>query len=543
VVLVDNYKCLMRRNGDRGLVGGDQEILDRGYGFHRTGDRWLPDRWLGMPGQIVIPPGGGGLADGDPVTAWGDSSQAAYNATAVGAACPTYKTGGPNSKPVVRFTAAQEMTLATGPNSMHPWTSFVVWKPVVGETAFALRGTNSAFTGMLRNDGYYMAHCNTGQTYQPPAGFGSAFHVYAVRTGPVADHKLWVDGAASTMVALGGGGMTGNFDRIGGGGGGSDIAEIVHYSGRTLSDAEILNISKNLGTKYGIAVAGGTDVSPIAVPGLGGWWKADSMTPAPAFDPMQIPGILGWWKAETLLPLADSALIASWTDSSGKGRHATSTVAPANAPYFANNVGGSGKPGVVYDGNPRWLAFSPKILANGVPVSVVAVMWNSGHLMGLTSVAGYNACCMPRIYTGDGHLLNQVNGQMWYSNAMWIGGTWTVYTCTSKPSSFTNGVGGDAIGSLLAATPGDLDAMGSENASGQIGFGYHGEVIAYDHVLTDSERVPLEDYLKRKYGIAGVGLLDYVEQEVRQKKREIRREIIKRGLGIVTLPGPEVPEE
>ena len=53
----------MRRNGDRGLVGGDREILDRGYGFHRTGDRWLPDRWLGMPGFS----GGGGTDPNTPV--------------------------------------------------------------------------------------------------------------------------------------------------------------------------------------------------------------------------------------------------------------------------------------------------------------------------------------------------------------------------------------------------------------------------------------------------------------------------------------------
>ena len=47
----------MRRNGDRGKVGGDREILDRSYGFHRTGDRWLPDRWLGMPPfSGVVPP-------------------------------------------------------------------------------------------------------------------------------------------------------------------------------------------------------------------------------------------------------------------------------------------------------------------------------------------------------------------------------------------------------------------------------------------------------------------------------------------------------
>jgi hypothetical protein len=52
----------MRRNGDRGLPGGDREILDRGYGFHRTGDRWLPDRWMGMPSTGT---GDGGVGGGN----------------------------------------------------------------------------------------------------------------------------------------------------------------------------------------------------------------------------------------------------------------------------------------------------------------------------------------------------------------------------------------------------------------------------------------------------------------------------------------------
>jgi hypothetical protein len=63
----------MRRNGDRGLPGGDREILDRGYGFHRSGDRWLPDRWLGMPGSSVIPPPDGVLIASWPVANQNDT--------------------------------------------------------------------------------------------------------------------------------------------------------------------------------------------------------------------------------------------------------------------------------------------------------------------------------------------------------------------------------------------------------------------------------------------------------------------------------------
>lgn len=40
-----------RRSGDRNVVGGDRALLDRGYGFKRRGDRWLPDRWSIAPGS------------------------------------------------------------------------------------------------------------------------------------------------------------------------------------------------------------------------------------------------------------------------------------------------------------------------------------------------------------------------------------------------------------------------------------------------------------------------------------------------------------
>jgi hypothetical protein len=49
------------RNGDRNKHGGDRALLDRGYGWCRRGDRWLPDRWMGMPPVYVVTPPSGGL--------------------------------------------------------------------------------------------------------------------------------------------------------------------------------------------------------------------------------------------------------------------------------------------------------------------------------------------------------------------------------------------------------------------------------------------------------------------------------------------------
>src|SRR5580765_7415799 len=61
--------------------------------------RWQA-QWM-MAGKISTTPPGGGLADGDPVTTWLDSSVNGNNATQTGALRPTFKTNILNGKPVV----------------------------------------------------------------------------------------------------------------------------------------------------------------------------------------------------------------------------------------------------------------------------------------------------------------------------------------------------------------------------------------------------------------------------------------------------------
>jgi hypothetical protein len=316
----------MRRNGDRGLVGGDREILDRGYGFHRTGDRWLPDRWLGMPGQIVTPPGGGDLVDGDPVSIWPDSSGTGHDATQSGSNRPIYKTNVINGKPVMRFDSALSQYLKIPIMTADgPWTMFAVTKmgsgpylSVIGQDLNTSSYPPS--TLVLGTDGNINAGSKIDYGYYAGSGFGVAPHVFTVNFIPGTGYWIRMDGNAFGPGVTG---LVSNFDfnAIGRAGtlySGGDMAEIIFYR-KTFYNIDVpsaANIEKYLGTKYGITVAGGTAVDPFTIQGLQGWWKADATVPP--------------------LKLNDGDAVTEWTDNSGNGHHARATG--SNRPIYKVNI-------------------------------------------------------------------------------------------------------------------------------------------------------------------------------------------------------------
>jgi hypothetical protein len=294
--------AFMRRNGDRGLPGGDREILDRGYGFHRTGARWLPDRWMGMPGGAPGGGGGGGLADGALVSSWPDSSGNGFTATQTGTKRPIFKTNIINGKPVVRFTTAGQSGMdLTAIGLAAASTFFMVMKPASPSSSGIISLAGDAYhgTGTVWSDGVMYSNCGFYSTTCTLTGVDrTLFHVYSIAnvTGAICQYR--VDGTA--FPNGGAGPIADTYKHIGyvalatpqysdG-----DIAEIIFYTGAlaTLLPApgvepragepraagDRANIEAYLGAKYGIPVtSGGTPVDPSTVAGLYTWWKADSL--------------------------------------------------------------------------------------------------------------------------------------------------------------------------------------------------------------------------------------------------------------------------
>jgi hypothetical protein len=255
---------------------------------NQLGRRAFPagaSQWMlvGLRGTAPPPPG---LADGDPVTTWTDSSVNGNNATMTGSNRPTFKTAIVNGKPVVRFTSAgqSKLNLTTPITGASPWIVFAVMKRATGSSRIDSLDGNAAsgvpFGVANLSDGSALLFSREG--FLGGAGVSTAFHIFCgIYGGSGAGfHFVLADG-----VNLGGtlnlSANAGNFVSIGYDSitptyGDGDIAEIIIYAA-AISGTDRQNIEKYLGTKYAITVPGGSVVQPDTVSGLVGWWKADSL--------------------------------------------------------------------------------------------------------------------------------------------------------------------------------------------------------------------------------------------------------------------------
>jgi hypothetical protein len=490
----------MRRNGDRGLPGGDREILDRGCGFHRTGDRWMPDRWLGMPGGA---PGGGGgtLADGDPVSSWPDSSGNGHAGTQSGSSRPIYKTNVVNGKPVLRFAAANSTTLnITSPIlGQSPWTALYVIKPPNNSTEL-----------------YAIGSAPGGGLYA--AGFGGDGNIYAASrdmAGAIGGGSLYASFTVFTTIATLTPSLTvyGNGTSLGFSASGSpnssdfarivnitstgDVAEIILYN-VALGSTDRANIEKYLGVKYGITVAGGSAVDPSTVSGLVGWWKADSLLAAGgSFDPSTIAGLKLWLKADSLA-LSDGATVGTWASSGPDGNSASTTL---GAPKFKTNI------------------------VNGKPVVRFTSAGTDGMVLAtnITTTPGWTVCVVMRPLTLTSDMVSLARP----GNDVPLGpiqNPTDVYIGLDSTTSYYKAVGGNVAGfhvytgntspavylDGVSRTLNQIVANNSSTYFSHIGLrgspiiysdGDIAEILCYDSVLSTTDRQNVENYLKTKYGI------------------------------------------
>jgi Concanavalin A-like lectin/glucanases superfamily len=271
----------MGRNGDRGLAGGDREILDRGLGFHRTGDRWMPDRWPRMPGQGLSDPGtiaglklwlkadSIALADGTATATWPDSSAGGSNFTqGTGVNQPIYKTAIVNSKPVERFDGINDTMLATTAliSSSTRYTIFVVYSAAsnsAGSHNLFASGNGAAFSMQLRREAtglwfYHNASGGLSFTTDPGGVVPGTWNIATCDWDGTNCH-LWRGGilkdthaATGTTLSAGSDNSLGSDHTEGGiqfwdG----DIAEVLFYD-PVLVNADRQSVENSLKTKYAI---------------------------------------------------------------------------------------------------------------------------------------------------------------------------------------------------------------------------------------------------------------------------------------------------
>jgi hypothetical protein len=131
-----------------------------------------------------------GLADGDPVTTWEDSTANNVDVTqATGAAKPTYKTAILNGLPVVRFDGTDDVLRAA--SAITPRHVFVVAK-----YAAASFISNSGYSGLISGEGAAAAHLIL--TGEATGGTSTKFYNETITT---AYHKNGTSFAETDMQA------------------------------------------------------------------------------------------------------------------------------------------------------------------------------------------------------------------------------------------------------------------------------------------------------------------------------------------------------
>ncbi len=227
-------------------------------------------------------------------------------------------------------------------------------------------------------------------------------------------------------------------------------------------------------------------------------------TPRTVFSPSDLSGLNLWLKADSL-SLNDGDPVSSWTDSSGKGNHATGTG--ANRPVFKTNII-NGYPIVQFTNANTSYVDAPNGALTGITSAVSAfVVQRSTSLQnnaGLSSNPGdaANQFNSPIAY-GDGNVYFDLgNTTVGRVSAAWGGSTSTFYVW-----SFVAGAGTMTIrrnNTNLISSSGKTNAFTAGTKDLLVGYLEScdkAEVLVYNNALSTDNHLRVDQYLGVKYGI------------------------------------------
>lgn len=197
-----------------------------------------------------------GKSDGDPVSAWNDSSGNAYNMLASGLNPPNYRANIVNGKPIVRFVAALQNTMVGGSSTgiSQPNTYFVVAKPVATLTNKFVVTSGVQSLG-INSDNSVFLFSGSGIVNAGVLDHTLAFHVFTLVFNS-STSSLYRDGTSLGTGNPGGNavGTIGIMSDTAGGGSnfyGGDMAELLLYNS-ALSTTDRQNVENYLKAKYAI---------------------------------------------------------------------------------------------------------------------------------------------------------------------------------------------------------------------------------------------------------------------------------------------------
>lgn len=211
--------------------------------------------------------------------------------------------------------------------------------------------------------------------------------------------------------------------------------------------------------------------------------------------PSDIPGLAGWWKADSLA-LSDGAAVSSWADSSGGGHTAAQATGSLQPVYKTNIV--NGKPVVRFDGVDDYLTAT--IVSDAQPTQwfLVFKAADSGVIRFLVA----SGQSILRHSSSDLMLINAPT-DVWgtYTHS---GAAWSVFTATFNGASsklYMAGDAGQAVSTPGANTTGTGLTIGADGSLTRSWSGDIAEIVHYNRELNADERADVHTYLAAKYGL------------------------------------------
>ncbi len=213
------------------------------------------------------------------------------------------------------------------------------------------------------------------------------------------------------------------------------------------------------------------------------------------FSPLQLPGLAAWHKADSLTGLTDGDPVSQWDDSSGNDRHAVQATVSQQPLYRANIL--NGMPVLRFDGTDYMRSVFGATLIQPTTIFAVARVNNPGRL------------ALDGISSGARHYIFRSTVNWEIGAGVQLKGAIAADDVTHIFSAVFN----EATSKLYL--DGTLDVTGNAGSHSLTGltfgatFGFAAnmagdiaEVIVCNSLLTDANRGETESYLSLKYGIS-----------------------------------------
>lgn len=215
----------------------------------------------------------------------------------------------------------------------------------------------------------------------------------------------------------------------------------------------------------------------------------------------EVPGIpeptVMWLKAENITGLVDGQPVNLWPDSSVAGRNATTTTDPVNWPTYSSS-GANGLPSVVWDGDLDYMQFPEFSTVSTDEFEMFYVIKPSAGYGGIIGTDPSYLWQFSEYYLGVAdddrtsqtlpHFIPDTN---WHVH--------NVYLQNSQIFRFLDGLTTGASDPVFNQFT--FKFLGARGAGGSSFNGQFAELIIYDRVLTQDERLRVENYLANKYDL------------------------------------------